>query len=136
MTSHSRSIQDLVAKIKSIPRESYEYFEVKQMAEILARHRERVRASLAEYRALKSAMARENDAVEKLYQGYEAMFQRDHMRDSWRLYRLISNDFHTAYNAYMKAVKNSPTLPEAYRFNMNAPKANDTQKPQNGRSVA
>lgn len=111
MTNSTRSIAELAAKIKAIPRDKYDYLEVKQLAEILNRHRIKLRASITEYRTLKSALETQQDAVERLYLGYESLFMRDQLRDAWRLYRLVSIDFHVAFSTYMKAAANAPTLP-------------------------
>lgn len=146
MTKSSRNIADLVAKIKAMPRDQYDYLEVKQLAEILARHRAKLRNFVAEYRTLKDSIETQHDAVERLYLGYEAMFLRDHVRDAWRLYRLVSGDFHVAFNVYMKAAANAPTLPSfIYASNDKTPAVSapvitkvdaDTQMTQSRRNVA
>jgi|GEM_PF-1801680 len=109
----ARVIDDLVSKLDGLKRDHYEYLDVKQLAEILARHRSKAREAMAEYRSLKKAAAAETDPVEKLYLNYEGMFLRDHLRDALRLYVMINHDFHAAYRSYMDGLKaeNAASLP-------------------------
>lgn len=105
MLERSRIVDDLVTKLKGLRRDHYEYLEVKQLAEILARHRAKARLALKDYRDLKRAVATETDPMEKLYLGYEGMFLRDHLRDALRLYMLVNHDYHEAFRIYMDALK-------------------------------
>jgi len=101
---------DLVTRLKATREGGWQYLEVKQMSEILARHREKTRFAVREYRILKDTIAAENDPIEKLYLGYELMFVRDHLRDALRLYVMVNHDFHEAYTAYMEDAKNPSPL--------------------------
>lgn len=94
----------------SLRKESWQFLEVKQMGEILARHREKARLALREYRGLVNAQSAETDAIEKLYLGYESTFMRDHLRDTLRLYMTVSHDYHRAYDAYMNEIKEPAVL--------------------------
>lgn len=100
----ANSIEDLMAKLAATKSQAWQYLEVKQLSEILARHREKLRAAVREYRMHKRTHAAETDPIEKLYLGYEGMFQRDHLRDALRLYVMINHDYHEAYRAYMAAL--------------------------------
>jgi hypothetical protein len=104
--TRSPAIDDLVNKLKATQKNDWQYLEVKQLAEILARYREKMRLAIREYRLLKQTLAAETDAIEKLYLGYEGMFMRDHLRDGLRLYVMINRDFHEAYRSYFEALKN------------------------------
>jgi len=110
MQERSRTVNDLVNTLKSLRRDHYEYLEVKQLAEILARHRAKARLALKEYRDLKRASLSETDPIEKLYLGYEGMFLRDHLRDALRLYVMVNHDYHDAYTSYMNELKKDDTL--------------------------
>jgi hypothetical protein len=101
----STAIDDLMAKLKATKKDAWQYLEVKQLAEILARHREKVRLAVREYRMHKRTHKAENDAIEKLYLGYEGIFLRDHLRDAMRLYLIVNHDYHEAYRAYMADLK-------------------------------
>jgi len=118
MGDMSREVRDLVESLKGLKPDHYEYLEVKQLAEILARHRAKARAAVDEYRLLKRAAAAETDPVEKLYLNYEGMFLRDHLRDALRLYVMINHDFHEAYQSYMDALKaeNSSNATPVFNF--------------------
>lgn len=111
MLERARALDDLVTKLESLRRDHYEYLEVKQLAEILARQRDKTRAAIREYRDLKRAITAEADAIEKLYLGYEGMFMRDHLRDALRLYVMVNRDFHEAWRSYMDALKAENTAP-------------------------
>lgn len=104
------TINTLIEKMKTAQKPSWQYLEIKQMAEILARHREKARLAVREYRLYKRTYAAEHDAIEKLYLGYEGLFLRDHLRDSLRLYLMINRDYHEAYRSYMTALKNPPQV--------------------------
>ncbi len=100
----SASIAELVSRLRETRKDTWQYLEVKQMGEILSRHREKMRAAMRDYRQLRTALKAEADAVEKLYLGYEGMFARDHLRDTFRLYRLVARDYHDAFDAYMAEI--------------------------------
>lgn len=89
----------------SLRKETWQFLEVKQMGDILARHREKARLALREYRQLVNAQKAETDAIEKLYLGYEGTFMRDHLRDTLRLYMTVQHDYHRAYDTYMNEIK-------------------------------
>lgn len=108
--TRAKIFADLVTKLAATKEGGWQYLEVKQMSEILARHREKARMCVREYRILKKTIAAETDPIEKLYLGYEAMFLRDHLRDALRLYVMINHDFHEAYSAYMEEAKNPGPL--------------------------
>lgn len=105
MKNAQNGVADLIDKLKQTRKESWQFLEVKQMGEILARHREKARLAIREYRQLKNAKAAETDQIEKLYLGYEGLFMRDHLRDTLRLYMLVNRDYHEAYDAYMNEIK-------------------------------
>lgn len=105
MNLMNSAISDLVEKMQQAKKPAWQYLEIKQMAEILARHREKARLAVREYRMYKRTYGAENDAIEKLYLGYEGMFLRDHLRDSLRLYLMVNRDYHEAYRSYLAALK-------------------------------
>lgn len=105
MKRANASVDSLVAKLKGTGQKTWNYLEMKQMAEILARHRTKTKLAVREYRLLKQALAAETDAIEKLYLGYEGMFMRDHLRDALRLYVMINRDYHEALDTYMNGLK-------------------------------
>ena len=113
MKNNRNGVAELIEKLKETKKESWQFLEVKQMGEILARHREKARLAIREYRQLKNARLAETDAIEKLYLGYEGLFMRDHLRDTLRLYMLVNHDYHEAYEAYMDEVSKpvSMTVP-------------------------
>jgi hypothetical protein len=101
----TQSVAALISKLKENRQHQWQYLEVKQLAEILARHREKLRLAIREYRLLKTTIAAETDAIEKLYLNYEGMFLRDHLRDALRLYVMINHDYHEAYAAYLEEAR-------------------------------
>ncbi|MCB1537958.1 MAG: hypothetical protein H6865_01165 [Rhodospirillales bacterium] len=103
-TSNS-SFAELTARLRETRVKAWQYVEVKQMAEILTRHREKLRAAIRDYRTLSEKIAAESDATEKLYLGYEAIFARDHLRDALRLYVMVNHDYHEALEAYLAEMR-------------------------------
>ncbi len=79
----------------------WQHVEVKQLKDILARQRDKLRAAVAEYRHHKCVHLAETDPIEKLYLGYEGIFMRDHLRDALRLYVMVNRDYHQAYRLYL-----------------------------------
>ena len=116
MLERSRTVEELVSRLKGLVPGHFQYLEVKQLAEILSRHRNKAREALKDYSVLKRAIAAETDAIEKLYLGYEGMFLRDHLRDALRLYVMINRDFHEAYRSYMDALDADNAVPMAMVF--------------------
>lgn len=107
--SAENNVIDLLAGVKAARAagsgEGWQYLEVKQLAEILVRQREKLRRAIRDYRAHKRVWAAQTDAVEKLYLGYEGMFMRDHLRDAIRLYVFVNRDYHEAWRGYMAALE-------------------------------
>lgn len=138
--NNTRTIEALVSRLKGTRKDAYQYLEVKQLAEILARHRARARAAVREYRLLKQTLEAETDQIEKLYLGYEGMFVRDHLRDALRLYLMINRDFHEAYRSYMKDAKEAANQIPAILLDMPAwtspLAANGKQAGKTGRKAA
>lgn len=105
MKKQSSSIAELVGKLKEASPKAWQYLEVKQMAEILDRHRAQLRQVVRQYRILKQTLTAETDPIEKLYLGYEGMFLRDHLRDALRLYVMVNHDFHDARRSYLAGLE-------------------------------
>jgi hypothetical protein len=124
------TISNLVEKLKETRQDAWQFFEVKQMGDILARHREKARMAIREYRLLKNTQKAETDPIEKLYLGYEGLFMRDHLRDALRLYVMVNHDFHDAYDAYMNEIKSPApmTVPIPSELLPPAPKASRRSK--------
>lgn len=126
----AQTIADLVSKLRDAHQGGWQYLEVKQMSEILARHREKARLAVREYRILKQTILAESDPIEKLYLGYEGMFLRDHLRDALRLYVLVNRDFHEAYGSYMEDAKNPGPLITPLAVELLEPKAEMRPEPR------
>lgn len=100
----------LANRIHGLGRENYQFLEVKQLAEILVRYREKAREAVREMRSWKARVSVEKDDIEKLYLNYEGMFLKDHVRDTLRLYRMVSRDFYDVYGTYMGSIGKSAAM--------------------------
>lgn len=85
----------------------WQLLEVKQLAEIAHRYRQKARYALNTLRLIDARRKSESDETERVYANYEAMFARDSLRAAMRLYRISNHDFHHAYAEYMRAVEGS-----------------------------
>lgn len=87
------------------PKTNWQLLEVKQLAEIAHRYRQKARYSLNTLRLIENRRRQEVDEVERVYAGYEAMFARDSLRAALRLYKISNHDFHHAYYEYMASLE-------------------------------
>lgn len=85
-----------------------QYLEMKQMAEILARFRNRVRVMVHHYRRWKADYERETDRVEKVYRAYEGIFVRRQLADVWSLYLTVNRDYHEMRRVYLANLRQPP----------------------------
>lgn len=84
------------------------YFDMKQMAEIMARYRNRVRVMIHHYRRWKADYEREADRVEKVYRAYEGIFVRRQLADVWQLYLTVNRDYHELRRVYLANLRQPP----------------------------
>ncbi len=98
--------QDVRDRLEQLQAREIQYFEMKQMIEIMFRYRERVRAFVVQYRAWKRDYDLETDMIEKVYKGYEGLFLRRQLKDVWQLYLMANRDYHDMYRTYMDQITN------------------------------
>ncbi|HEY0902222.1 MAG TPA: hypothetical protein VGD95_08870 [Micavibrio sp.] len=84
------------------------YLDMKQMAEITARYRNRVRVIIHHYRRWKADYQREQDRVEKVYRAYEGIFVRRQLADVWQLYLTVNRDYHALRRVYLAHLRQPP----------------------------
>jgi len=85
-----------------------QYFDMKQMADVLVRFRARVRGLTTYYRGWQARYAAETDEVEKNYAAYEGIFIRRQLRDSWTLYVTVNQDYHEMRRDYLASLSQPP----------------------------
>ena len=85
-----------------------QYLDVKQMTDIQARFRGRVRAMIAHYRRWRADYMREADALEKVYAAYEGLFIRRQLADAWQLYVAVNRDYHEMRRVYLANLRQPP----------------------------
>ena len=107
-------VQDIQDRLAVCEAREVQYLEMKQMLEILFRFRERARAMLVHYRVWKNAYEAEKDEIERVYKGYEGIFLRQQLRDSWKLYLTVNRDYHEMYRTYMEQIEKKKAVPFAY----------------------
>lgn len=85
-----------------------QYLDMKQMGEVLARSRARMRALVTYYRGWQAGYVAETDDVEKTYAAYEGIFIRRQLRDAWTLYVTVNQDYHEMRSVYLASLSQPP----------------------------
>ena len=101
-------VQQLRDHLIHIDAHSISYLEMKQMAEVMARFRNRVRVMIHHYRRWKADYEREHDRVEKVYRAYEGIFVRRQLADVWQLYLTVNRDYHELRRVYLAQLRQPP----------------------------
>ena len=101
-------VQQLRDHLIHIEAKEISYLEMKQMAEIMARFRNRVRVMIHHYRRWKADYERENDRLEKVYRAYEGIFVRRQLADVWQLYLTVNSDYHELRRVYLANLRQPP----------------------------
>lgn len=108
-TRHSVAfVQDIRDRIAIIEKREIQYLEMKQMADMLIKYREKMRKTLREYREWKTAYEAETDEIEKVYTAYEGIFARRQLADRWKLYVTVNTDYHDMRRAYLANLRQTP----------------------------
>jgi hypothetical protein len=98
----------LRAHLINVDAHTISYLEMKQMAEIMARYRNRVRVMIHHYRRWKADYEREEDRIEKVYRAYEGIFVRRQLADVWQLYLTVNRDYHELLRVYLAHLSQPP----------------------------
>lgn len=101
-------VQQLRDHLIHIEAKEISYLEMKQMAEVLARFRNRVRVMIHHYRRWKADYEREHDRIEKVYRAYEGIFVRRQLADVWQLYLTVNRDYHELRRVYLANLRQPP----------------------------
>lgn len=101
-------VQQLRDNLIHIEAKEISYLEMKQMAEIMVRFRNRVRVMIHHYRRWKTDYEREHDRVEKVYRAYEGIFVRRQLADVWQLYLTVNRDYHELRRVYLANLRQPP----------------------------
>jgi hypothetical protein len=101
-------VQQLRDHLIHIDAKEISYLEMKQMAEVLARFRNRVRVMIHHYRRWKADYEREHDRIEKVYRAYEGIFVRRQLADVWQLYLTVNRDYHELRRVYLANLRQPP----------------------------
>lgn len=101
-------VQQLRDHLIQIDAQDISYLEMKQMAEIMARFRNRVRVLVHHYRRWQADYHREQDRVEKVYRAYEGIFVRRQLADVWQLYVTVNRDYHELRRIYLANLRQPP----------------------------
>ena len=101
-------VQQLRDHLVHIEAKGISYLEMKQMAEVLARFRNRVRVMVHHYRRWKADYEREHDRIEKVYRAYEGIFVRRQLADVWQLYMTVNRDYHELRRVYLANLRQPP----------------------------
>ncbi len=101
-------IQQLRDHLIHIDAGEISYLEMKQMAEVMVRFRNRVRVMVHHYRRWKADYEREHDRIEKVYRAYEGIFVRRQLADVWQLYLTVNRDYHELRRVYLANLRQPP----------------------------
>lgn len=104
-TAYVQQLRDHLIHIDS---HDISYLEMKQMAEVMARFRNRVRVMIHHYRRWKADYEREHDRIEKVYRAYEGIFVRRQLADVWQLYMTVNRDYHQLRRVYLANLRQPP----------------------------
>ncbi|QQG36928.1 MAG: hypothetical protein HYS17_03920 [Micavibrio aeruginosavorus] len=106
--SGSAYVQQLRERLLSVGAQDIQYFDLKQLAEIQARYRNRLRVMIHHYRRWQADYGRERDRIEKVYRAYEGIFVRRQLADSWQLYLTVNRDYHELRRVYLANLRQPP----------------------------
>lgn len=106
--------QDVQDKLAACQNREIQYFDMKHMADIQFRFRERVRAMVNLYRSWKRDYEAQTDDLERVYKGYEGQFIRQQLRDALKLYYTVNKDYHEMYRTYMSQIEQKMKRPFNY----------------------
>ena len=101
-------LQDIQDRLNLCEAREIQYLEMKQIIEILARFRNRVRVMIRNYRSWKAAYDSENDQIEKVYKAYDGIFMRRQMDDAWKMYIMVNKDYHELRRMYLASMRRIP----------------------------
>ena len=101
-------VQQLRDHLIHIDAKEISYLEMKQMAEVMARFRNRVQVMIHHYRRWKADYEREHDRIEKVYRAYEGIFVRRQLADVWQLYLTVNRDYHELRRVYLANLRQPP----------------------------
>lgn len=85
-----------------------ELSDLRQMEDVQARYRARLKAMLAHYRRWQAGYERERDAIERTYAAYEGIFLRRQIQDSWTLYVTVNRDYHAMLRVFLASLRQTP----------------------------
>lgn len=106
--SGSADVQQLRECLLYVDAQDIQYFDLKQLAEIQVRYRNRLRVMIHHYRRWRADYEREQDRVEKIYRAYEGIFVRRQLADSWQLYVTVNRDYHELRRVYLANLRQPP----------------------------
>lgn len=101
-------VRQLRAHLFTLEAQDIQYLDLKQLAEIQVRYRNRVRVMIHHYRRWRADYEREQDRMEKVYRAYEGIFVRRQLADCWQLYLTVNSDYHELRRVYLANLRRPP----------------------------
>ena len=95
-------VQDIRDRVAACEARELSYFDLKQIADLMAGYRAKGRHLLKAYRLWKAEYAASEDRIEKIYKGYEGIFLRRQLADAIRLYVTVNQDYHELKRSYLE----------------------------------
>lgn len=82
-----------------------DYFDIKQLNDLAAEYRTRLRGLVSTCRKIRSTAAQGGTLMRRVYAGHEAQFMNRQMADMWQLYRMAQADSHTLTTEYLNRLQ-------------------------------
>lgn len=95
--------QQTADKVARLARRDSQFLEIKELNDLAAEYRGRLRDLLASYRDARGNA--QGDHVRQVYVSYEAIFIRRQIADLWRVYRIVMADSHEMTADYLAQLR-------------------------------
>ena len=99
--------QDISDHVNQLHRREIMFFDIKELNDMAAEYRERIRTLVPIYRGLKKQSQRHQSIPRQTYASYEGIFIRRQISDLWKLYRTAQTDSHDMTTAYKEQLVKS-----------------------------
>lgn len=95
--------QQTADKVARLAKRDIQFLEIKELNDLAAEYRGRLRDLLASYRRARGNA--QDDHVRQVYVSYEAIFIRRQIADLWQVYRIVMADSHEMTADYLAQLR-------------------------------
>jgi len=97
--------QQTIDKLARLNQRDIQFLEIKELNDLAAEYRDRLRSLLASYRS--ACLDIRSNAVRQVYVSYEAIFIRRQIADLWQVYRIVVADSHEMTADYLAQLRHN-----------------------------